>query len=66
MTSGPWDIAQAAAQRSGLDGLTVYAHTVAHHDGNPLLPGWADQCEAAAVCLLDADRTRRAVRKVTS
>lgn len=62
MSAGPWEIAQTVAQRNGLDGLTVYTHANAHHDGNPLQPGWAAQCEAAAICLLDTDRAARGVR----
>lgn len=51
MTDSPWQVAQAVAQRNGLDVLTVYIHANAHHDGNPLDRGWVNQLETAAACL---------------
>jgi hypothetical protein len=63
--TGPWIVAQAVAQRNGLDPLIVYTHASAHHDASPLQRRWADQCEIAALCLLEGERPHRALLEVT-
>jgi len=64
MSDTPWGIAQAVAQRNGLDPLVLYTHANAHHDGNPIGPDWTAQCEAAAACLHGHDPAQWLIAEV--